>query len=197
MRKKILLALFCVLSLLIQAQTRWGIFTQMNGFASVQAYSAGANLQINLGDNRSYLNYEIGGGITSDAKGVFHCNGGLPLAIFLLIDNEEKPWLKLVGILGLALPKGISYSVIKNDKAEVQLNINPLNLDYIGKNDLVFRRNYLGFSGDFGVSGIKTFDNDVFIKPYIGAKWLYANGWVGLQVGVLIGKNLAKEIVDE
>jgi hypothetical protein len=167
-----------------------GGFVQVNTFQTVQMYTMGAQVQFRPFQNGLMLNYEIGFGMTNDAKFAMHCNGGLPFALLLLVGDDSKPWLKLIGILGLALPKGISYAFPLKDNNELHLNINPLGLDFIAKNDAVYRPRVFSFSGDFGLSGFHQFDNGLYIKPYAGLKWLYGNGWLGFQGGMVLGKSI-------
>lgn len=186
--KKFLFAFAFLFLLLLPArsQVRLAGFAQMNSFSAVQTYSVGMQCQYSPWETGLFLNYEIGGGITGDGKGYFHCDAGLPL-VFLLLADSSRSWLKLLGIAGALVPKGMSYAIGAEQPIEFHLNINPLSIDLIGKNNDTGRKQIFTLSGDYGIGAQKNFESGLFVKPYIGAKWLYGNGWVGIQAGVAVG----------
>jgi hypothetical protein len=191
--KRIIAILIFMLQLLpVIAQTkddiRIGFALQTNVYSRLSANTGSLQLQIPIGDKGFMLNYEIGGGMTDDYQPVMILNGGPALVVYSFANYPLWGSFDVDELFALFLcPRGISYAFNYQRSIEFQLNVNPLNFDYIRKNPATNRRTYQSFSGDFGIALYKSFNQSYFLKPFAGVKVLYGSRRLGWQAGFTVG----------
>jgi len=186
------LALFSLFSLPAHAQGRFeaGFIAEHAQMDTRHMRSFGAQVHIPIKE-RFTLNYHFGIGPSSLGGYYVHASGGGGAGLWLLStfnDNatEVDRWIRGVGVFLLFIPEGVGYYINPEAKWKMHASLNPLGLEHWRhKGDPYYERTRLSCDVVFRVK--RDLDENVWVAPHIGGKWIYRDGMFAGMIGAALG----------